>query len=67
MLVNEGLKIGFTRRRKLVGGPGFEKMGVAIEVGIYEPHPTRLLVHLGRFDLSQSRNWSVSNLHGNSP
>ena len=40
-----------TARRKVVGGPGFEKMGVACswQLGTYKPYPTIFPLHLGGF------------------
>jgi hypothetical protein len=56
-----------TGRRRLVGGPGYEKMRVATVVGTYESYPTKLLVHLGGFAHIHNRIGWVSGLHGNSP
>jgi hypothetical protein len=72
VLVKERLKTGFRRReevltwrRRLVSGPGFEKMRVASDID--KPYPTKFHLHLNKFVLIPTRIWWASNLHGNSP
>ena len=60
------LKTSFRRRRRLVGGPGFEKMGIA-SWGRDKPNPIRFHVHLGSFIVIHTRIWRASGLHGIHP
>ena len=54
------------RRRRLAGGPGYEKMGVA-SWHIRTLTPVRFPLHLGGFVLIQFRIWWASGLQGNAP
>jgi hypothetical protein len=65
VLVVEGLRAGF-RRRRFVGGLGLERMRIATVVGTYKPYPTKFHLHLGEFVHIPTRIWWVHDLHGNS-
>jgi hypothetical protein len=58
-------KAGFRRRRRLVGGHGFEKTRVCS--WHTQTYPTKLHLHLGGFVLIPTRILWVSGLHGNAP
>ena len=49
----------------MVGGPGFQKAGVASWHMRTQCH--KIPLYLGRFVLIHTRIWWVNNLHGSSP
>ena len=60
VLVTKGLTTHF-RKRRLVSGPRFDKMGIATIVGTCKPYPARFPLHMGGFVLIHTRIQWASN------